>query len=389
MSAFTFDFDLEDDLDESFNVIPPQKTTEINPIDVDNTPEGVSEAELPAEEIPLSELLSTLPEALSYSPLTLPTSGPTLVRRDLFDARFQLLAQGRDEQAALVDAPADLVPGVYEGGLKTWECALDLAAYLDRDVLGAQAGRRVRGLRVLELGCGTAVPTLLLLDRLFAFLASETGDPPLASDGEKPIVPETEIHLQDYNRTVLELVTFPNVLLAWYVSPLSTQYRASVPDLDSDSDDGTVATSTHTSGHERRQGGLTVTPALLAAFDDLARHALGYPYASSSGAGRPYVRTGGPTRGGRHRTTLCLPARRSIAPKRSAHSWACCVQQAAASRGMRPQRSLCLVAAKVLYFGVGGGVQEFVRAVEDERGTVHTVWEHREGVGRRIMRVEW
>jgi protein-histidine N-methyltransferase len=43
----------------------------------------------------------------------------------------------------------------------------------------------------------------------------------------------------------------------------------------------------------------------------------------------------------------------------------------------------------VLYFGVGGGVQEFVRAVEDERGTVHTVWEHREGVGRRIMRVEW
>lgn len=73
------------------------------------------------------------------------------MRRDLFDARFQLLAQERDEQAALVDAPADLVPGVYEGGLKTWECALDLAAYLDRDVLSAQAARRVRGLRVLEV----------------------------------------------------------------------------------------------------------------------------------------------------------------------------------------------------------------------------------------------
>jgi len=53
------------------------------------------------------------------------------------------------------------------------------------------------------------------------------------------------------------------------------------------------------------------------------------------------------------------------------------------------QLPLCLVAAKVLYFGVGGGVQEFVRAVEGQRGTVHTVWEHREGVGRRIMRVEW
>lgn len=50
---------------------------------------------------------------------------------------------------------------------------------------------------------------------------------------------------------------------------------------------------------------------------------------------------------------------------------------------------LCLVAAKVLYFGVGGGVQAFVSAVEGERGTVRTVWEHREGVGRVIMRIEW
>jgi hypothetical protein len=30
-----------------------------------------------------------------------------------------------------------------------------------------------------------------------------------------PLVQETDIHLQDYNRSVLELVTFPNVLLAW------------------------------------------------------------------------------------------------------------------------------------------------------------------------------
>ena len=30
-----------------------------------------------------------------------------------------------------LDAPSDLVPGVYEGGLKTWECSLDLVDYLD------------------------------------------------------------------------------------------------------------------------------------------------------------------------------------------------------------------------------------------------------------------
>ena len=52
--------------------------------------------------------------------------------------------------------------------------------------------------------------------------------------------------------------------------------------------------------------------------------------------------------------------------------------------------SLCLVAAKVLYFGVGGGVETFVKAVEDQKlGTVETVWERKEGVGRRVMRILW
>ena len=30
-----------------------------------------------------------------------------------------------------LDAPSNLVPGVYEGRLKTWECSLDLVDYLD------------------------------------------------------------------------------------------------------------------------------------------------------------------------------------------------------------------------------------------------------------------
>jgi len=49
---------------------------------------------------------------------------------------------------------------------------------------------------------------------------------------------------------------------------------------------------------------------------------------------------------------------------------------------------LCLVAAKVIYFGVGGGVKEFVEAVQ-ENGCVERVWERKEGVGRIIMRIIW
>jgi protein-histidine N-methyltransferase len=197
MSAFTFDFDLEDDLDESFDAIPLKKSAAAPPsTDETLAPEGAPiSSEIPAEEIQLSALvrpypppppyfrcslirsaaqLSALPEALSYSPLTLPgPNGRTLARRDLFDVRFQLLAQGerdeRDERtAAFVDAPADLISGAYEGGLKTWECALDLAAYLDRDVLGtttttthAGAARRrmIRGSRVLEVSLAVRFPS--------------------------------------------------------------------------------------------------------------------------------------------------------------------------------------------------------------------------------------
>jgi len=56
-----------------------------------------------------------------------------------------------------------------------------------------------------------------------------------------------------------------------------------------------------------------------------------------------------------------------------------------------PHLFLCLVAAKVLYFGVGGGVSEFMRAVEGSpwKGKVDTVWEKMAGVGRSVMRVRW
>lgn len=59
---------------------------------------------------------------------------------------------------------------------------------------------------------------------------------------------------------------------------------------------------------------------------------------------------------------------------------------------------LCLVAAKRVYFGVGGGVAEFIKAVEEGESTsmtesagskVETVWECTEGVKRIVMRVTW
>jgi hypothetical protein len=85
-----------------------------------------------------------LPPTISFSPVHIPTadsnSALSLSKRDLYDARFQLVASnsGHHEQELeldaenlkIMEAPSDLIPGIYEGGLKTWECSVDLASYL-------------------------------------------------------------------------------------------------------------------------------------------------------------------------------------------------------------------------------------------------------------------
>jgi hypothetical protein len=57
MSAFTFDFDLEDDLDESFDATPPQESTAVPSIDKTLVSEGAPGGTIPAEEITLSSLV--------------------------------------------------------------------------------------------------------------------------------------------------------------------------------------------------------------------------------------------------------------------------------------------------------------------------------------------
>lgn len=58
---------------------------------------------------------------------------------------------------------SDIVPQVYEGGLKIWECARSLAAFAARCVAAWQRAVAPRPLRVLELGCGHGLPGIAAL----------------------------------------------------------------------------------------------------------------------------------------------------------------------------------------------------------------------------------
>ncbi|XP_043858614.1 histidine protein methyltransferase 1 homolog [Dromiciops gliroides] len=91
---------------------------------------------------------------------------------------------GEDIVSKSLSSHSDLITGIYEGGLKIWECTFDLLAYLaDEEVHFA-------GKRVLDLGCGAGLLGII------------------AFKGKAK-----EIHFQDYNSTVIDEVTIPNVIV--------------------------------------------------------------------------------------------------------------------------------------------------------------------------------
>ncbi|KAJ6754567.1 HISTIDINE PROTEIN METHYLTRANSFERASE 1 HOMOLOG-RELATED [Salix purpurea] len=97
------------------------------------------------------------------------------------------LLKGRVSTKEVFGLPnSDLVPGVYEGGLKLWEGSLDLIKALQAEVQNGHLS--FSGKRVLELGCGHGLPGI------FAFLEGASA-----------------VHFQDFNAEVLQSLTIPNV----------------------------------------------------------------------------------------------------------------------------------------------------------------------------------
>ncbi|NXI51115.1 MET18 methyltransferase, partial [Chloroceryle aenea] len=93
---------------------------------------------------------------------------------------------GADEEGIVtksVSSHSDLIPGVYEGGMKIWECTFDLIDYL------SEAEVQFTNKAVLDLGCGAGLLGIVALR------------------GKAD-----EVHFQDYNSTVIDQITLPNVV---------------------------------------------------------------------------------------------------------------------------------------------------------------------------------
>ncbi|KAH0558703.1 hypothetical protein GP486_004652 [Trichoglossum hirsutum] len=318
---FGFSFsgaDIDTDKDEGADVIAT--TTATTSANTNTTPATVAaEPRVHA----LEELLSSIPSRISYTtPATQTAKGNTvrIPRRELFDIRMQLMAEDddddNDENSAFLASLGDddIKTNVYEGGLKSWECSVDLVSILADDRELWESGEE--GLRVMELGCGTALPTLYLFQQ--ALLRH---------------IKAPRFSIADYNVDVLRLVTVPNLFLSW------AMITSTSPDLWPAEDD------------------LEITPDLLQRFTaDLDARRIAVDIVS--GAWGPRFVELVPAK-----PHLVLASETIYSPA-SLPTFTQTLVEVVDRHGNHVPRAL--VAAKMVYFGVGGGVYEFLRLLKDQ-----------------------
>lgn len=285
---------------------------------------------------------------MSYSPLASSGAAARLARRDLFDVRFQLLNEEHEE--GIADASTDLIPGVYEGGLKTWECALDLVDELATRTTAYQKQDPSwpSGRHIAEIGCGTAVPTCYLLYTIFTTTPSNP----------------TLVDLCDYNEQVLSLVVLPNILLTWY---FSAGPGASQP---------------------ARTGDLEIDDTLLAHFEQTLREKQIHLRFFSGGWDTLTLTQEATPRADvllSSETVYAVPSLPALCTVLQNTSYP--TQLDTPDAGLTPHTTLCLIAAKVLYFGVGGGTHLFQQALTEHGGWSAPVRENTRGVNRVVLRV--
>ncbi|ORY76825.1 hypothetical protein LY90DRAFT_501696 [Neocallimastix californiae] len=95
--------------------------------------------------------------------IAIPNSSVKMFKRNVSDIKFEIASNEEDGDNMIATAvlqQTDIIPGVYEGGLKTWECSVDLVKYLS-DLQNSEFENK----SILELGCGSALPGVYCLTR--------------------------------------------------------------------------------------------------------------------------------------------------------------------------------------------------------------------------------
>lgn len=134
-----------------------------------------------------------------------------LYRRELFDIKHQLMSEDGETNIANTELDIlmneDLRKNVYEGGLKSWECSIDLVSLLSEKFQLTKELNFEQYNCMIELGCGTALPTEYILNEY------------LKQDLNSGLT----LILADYNSSALRLASLPNLIITWIKGTLSVE----------------------------------------------------------------------------------------------------------------------------------------------------------------------
>ncbi|KAL8768695.1 MAG: hypothetical protein Q9209_005113 [Squamulea sp. 1 TL-2023] len=288
--------------------------------------------ELPAGAAPN---LHSLDELMEYNTITIqsPDHGNiTLARREVFDIRAQLMAEDNalDDSSTAGLSMDDIKPNIYEGGFKTWECSVDLANYL---------ATQTKYLSQIMTSSYTIVEAL----------------------ASRP--PRTTMVLADFNPSVLKLATIPNLVLNW-----------SLPDILTTSESG---------------GDFEFLDDPSADFHNFLSKA-NIEIRALSGGWSPEFSSVALPESLETPIDILILASETIYSPTSTRAFTETLLDLLQKSEKAGEKARALVAAKKVYFGVGGGVNEFLHVLWELGGEGTVVWTTEgsgSGVGRCILEV--
>ena len=171
--------------------------------------------------------------------------------------------------------------------------------------------------------------------------------------------------IADYNLSVLEMATVPNLLLTWYFAQAPVTLE--------------------------RKGDLEITQDLLATFlNDLLTKRISIRCISGAwgDAFSELISQGyAIDKGEQAMDTMILASETIYSPSSTLH-FAGVLTQILQEAKYASRKCQALLGAKRIYFGVGGGVDEFLATLDPSKSTAQTVWESPgHGVGRVILHI--
>ncbi|KAK2689736.1 hypothetical protein QWA68_012305 [Fusarium oxysporum] len=310
--------------------------------------------QLPPTVHQLSDLLAQLPSKIAYSLLDVTLDDGTTIqlpRRELWDVRVQLMAEEEDVAGAQSEGLGshDVKTGVYEGGFKSWESSVDLVKVLAANKVTSALEQK--GFRVMELGCGTALPSLAV----FQWAMASTSE-------KKPL----SLIMADYNPSVLQLVTLPNIILSWALN------NPRVPVLRE-------AFSI--------EGEVELGPDVLAAFEQSLKEASVTLSFVSGAWSQEFVDLiyALPSGHDQQMSTLLLGAETIYSPFALQAFLETLFLILEKEKKTDRNEAAALVGAKRLYFGVGGSLDDFIDKARQKGARVEQLREEVEGVRRGVV----